>query len=57
MGSITDSIQVNLTIQDHTTPETFLIAELGDDDAMIGIEWIKKHNPEIDWSHGTLQFT
>jgi hypothetical protein len=50
MGSITNSIQVNLTIQNHTTPKTFLIAKLGDDDAMIGIEWIKKHNPEINWS-------
>jgi hypothetical protein len=57
MGSITEFIQADLTVQNHTTPETFLVAELGDDNTMIGIEWIKKHNPKIDWSHGTLQFT
>jgi hypothetical protein len=57
MGSITESIQAELTIQNHTTLETFLITELGDDDAMIGIEWIKEHNPEIDWRSGKLQFT
>jgi hypothetical protein len=48
---------MHLTVQNHTTEETLLAAELGDDDAMIGIDWIKLHNPEIDWKAGTLKFT
>jgi hypothetical protein len=57
MGSITESVQLQLTIQQHRTTETFLVAKLGDNDTMIGIDQIKRHNPEIDWHKGSLDFT
>lgn len=59
MGFITESVIVLLwlTIQKHSTNETFLIAKLGNNNAMIGIDWIKRHNPKVNWKTGTLDFT
>ena len=35
-------------------PHTFAISEIGDDDVIIGLDWIKKINPIINWKQGYM---
>jgi hypothetical protein len=41
----------------HTESLSFDIAPIGRHDAILGMPWIKKHNPDIDWSAETLTFS
>ena len=34
--------------------ETLLITSLGKEDVILGMPWLKKHNPQIDWEKGEL---
>jgi hypothetical protein len=43
-----------MTIGERTNKETFLIAEIGDDEAILGIDWLTKQNPSIDWAKQTM---
>ena len=36
-------------------PHTFAISEIGDDDVIIGLDWIKKINPIINWKQGYMR--
>ena len=33
------------------------VCDLGKSNIIIGFTWLKKHNPEIDWKTGHIQFT
>jgi predicted aspartyl protease len=57
IGQITHEVELDLQINKHITRERFLIADIGKDDVIIGIDWLKKHNPEIDWSQGRIVFS
>jgi hypothetical protein len=57
MGTIMESVTLTMMIQDYSIQETFLIAQIGPDDAMIGIDWLKNHNPEINWMTRAVKFT
>ena len=44
-------------IQGHTSTEWFYVADLGDDkDMVIGMTWLRSHNPLIDWRTGKIDF-
>ncbi|KAI5115980.1 hypothetical protein M0805_000615 [Coniferiporia weirii] len=46
-------IQVqNISGQSLTT--TFLVTSLGKEDVILGLPWLKCHNPTIDWTAGTI---
>ena len=34
-----------------------VVCNLGKSNIIIGFTWLKKHNPEIDWKTGHIQFT
>ena len=36
-------------------PHTFAISEIGDDDVIIGLDWIKKINPIINFKQGYMR--
>ena len=46
-----------MIIQDHVEEITFAISDLGNTDIYIGHEWLKKHNPEIDWEKSRIFMT
>ena len=48
-GPITDYITLRITIQDHVEQLEFAVSDLGTQDMFIGHEWLKMHNPSIDW--------
>ncbi|KAI5116176.1 hypothetical protein M0805_006871 [Coniferiporia weirii] len=33
---------------------TFLVTSLGKEDVILGLPWLKRHNPAIDWTAGTI---
>ena len=41
----------------HREKVTFEICDLGKVNLIIGYTWLKKHNLEIDWSTGEIEFT
>ena len=34
---------------------TFKVADVGQDNVIIGLSWLQKHNPKIDWDMGEVQ--
>jgi hypothetical protein len=36
--------------------EWFYITALGDQNLILGLPWLEKHNPIIDWTEKTLEF-
>jgi hypothetical protein len=36
--------------------ERFLITGLGNQKIILGLPWLREHNPEINWKEGTLQW-
>ena len=48
---------VNRKVGDHTTKEVFTVTDIGPEDVMIGIDWLRYHNPEIDWFEGELRLS
>ena len=55
-GPITEFIEVRMVIQDHTKQIHLVVTNLGKTKLFIGHEWLKKHNPNIDWRTSTLTF-
>ena len=43
----------------HTHRETnrFYIGDIGDQDAIIGTDWLIEHNPDVDWRDYTVSMT
>jgi len=54
-GRITHFTRLELTVDSHTTWTDFLVANLGGEDMILGLPWLRKLNPTIDWHQGTLQ--
>jgi hypothetical protein len=57
MGSITHKAQLELEIKGHIEIIEADVADIGNEQLILGIMWLKKHNPEIDWEKKTLDFT
>ena len=36
--------------------EWFFVTTLGDQNLILGLPWLEKHNPNIDWKEKTLEF-
>ena len=36
--------------------EWFYVTTLGDQNLILGLPWLEKHNPKIDWKEKTLEF-
>ena len=53
-GSITEFVEVRFSIRDHAEIMPLAVTDLGTTDVFIGYEWMKKHNPSVDWEKGTL---
>ena len=55
-GFITEEAVLHMRIQGHEQTARFLIADLGNDDAVLGISWIKEHSPVINWEKEEITF-
>ena len=56
-GLISHYIRCQVQIGNHTSWQSFLVADIGRQDLIIGMSFLREHNPEIDWKNGQLEFS
>jgi hypothetical protein len=49
-------MDLDLLVNGKTNMERFLITGLGNQKIILGLPWLQKHNLEINWKEGTLQW-
>jgi hypothetical protein len=54
-GTIRYYMNLDLQVNGKTNMERFLITGLGNQKFILGLPWLREHNPEISWKEGTLQ--
>ncbi|SJL18406.1 uncharacterized protein ARMOST_21995 [Armillaria ostoyae] len=55
-GDITEYVEVRLTIGNHEERIDLAVTNLGAKDLYLGHDWLKRHNPVINWETGTVIF-
>ena len=55
-GTVKEFVQMKMVIQDHVEKIDFAVTGLGSKMAFIGHDWLKRHNPTIDWRKVILLF-
>jgi predicted aspartyl protease len=56
-GVINQYVRCQITIGDHTHWQPFLVTDIGRQNIILGMSFLRRHNPEIDWKNGQLEFT
>jgi hypothetical protein len=56
-GSVTHKVDLIMSFKGHKERATSDICDLGNIDAIIRTPWLRKHNPEINWTTGEVEFT
>ena len=55
-GAIESYVEVRLVIGDHAEKIEMAVVNLGKTDFFLGLDWLRYHNPNIDWEQSTLTF-
>jgi hypothetical protein len=55
-GAITERCLIPFRINNKIMTEWFYVTALGDQNLILGLPWLEKHNPIIDWTEKTLEF-
>lgn len=53
-GGITHFARLTLTVGDITEKTDFLITNIGPEDIILGLPWLKRVNPSINWEQGEI---
>lgn len=48
-GTISCYADAHMTIGNTTQPERFLVTNLGSNKVILGLPWLERHNPRINW--------
>ena len=56
-GSISQTARLHLNVGGKRDWEEYLVTDLGPEDVVLGLPWLRRTNPEIDWAGGTLNLT
>jgi hypothetical protein len=56
-GSITEVVELVIRYDKHSEQGLFAVTNLGRQNLILGITWLKEHNPEIDWRTGKVEMT
>ena len=51
-GAITHTVALHLSARTHEEDLRFFVTDLGGDDLILGLPWLEKHNPPVDWNSG-----
>ncbi|SJL04343.1 uncharacterized protein ARMOST_07709 [Armillaria ostoyae] len=55
-GDITEYVEMRMTIGNHVERIDFAVTDLGPKDLYLGHDWLKRHNPVINWETGVVIF-
>ena len=53
-GQITHYARLCLVVDNHEEWTDFLVTDLGGEDVILGLPWLRRVNPSIDWEKGLL---
>ena len=53
-GTITEVAVLDMEVGEHTETVVFVVTDIGEEDVIIGLDWLREHNPNIDWEKGSL---
>ena len=56
-GSISEIVDLILRYRDHSERATFAVTNLGKQDIILGLTWLREHNPEVDWQSGEVKMS
>ena len=56
-GSISEVWETVLQYRDHSERAIFAVTGLGKQDIILGVTWLRKHNPEVDWASGEVKMS
>ena len=56
-GPIREVADLVLRYKGHTERIVFAVTQLGKEDMILGLPWLKEHNPEIDWNTEEVRMT
>ena len=54
IGQLTHTVRLKMKMEDHIEDIVAHVADIGDDDVIIGVDWLRHHNPNIDWTKGEI---
>jgi hypothetical protein len=57
LGEVTDEIQLSIHHENYDREHRFLVADIGEDDIILGYPFFEAANPLIDWPTGRLHGT
>ena len=55
-GKIREKIIAEVEIARRNSQEKLLVANIGTDEVILGMDWLQKHNPDIHWTKGVMTF-
>ena len=55
-GAIKGFVEIRMTIGDHSEKIELGVTNLGRMDVFLGLDWLRLHNPSIDWKQSTVSF-
>jgi len=56
MGPVTHMTKVPMDITSHRELATFQVANLQNHEVILGMPWLREHNPTIDWNDKRITF-
>ena len=56
-GMLTHLVKLQLSIDAHSEPGSFLVTQLGHYPVVLGVKWLQIHDPFVSWSRITLTFS
>ena len=56
-GEVTQFVLLEVEINRHKEQINAVVMDLNGMDMFLGYNWLVKHNMEVNWSTGTIQFT
>ena len=48
---------MDMAIGDHREKVVFVVTDIGEENVIIRLDWLREHNPEIDWECGSLRLS
>ena len=56
-GPITEVVDLLLRYKDHSERTLFAVTKLGGQQMLLGLPWLKAHNPEVNWATGEVKMS
>ena len=56
-GTIMEEVTLMMSHKGHKEKAVFEVCDLGKATIIIGLLWLQKHNPEINWQMGKVKMT